>query len=97
MFVESDDEDSSLAGKFGVCDTADECYACTERVILNYELNQLELPPESLIEEDEQIKLCVSCLHSMAGPVEDCSIEEVFDWVPYYITPLYNECWYRWN
>ena len=98
MFFESDDEESSLKGKFGVCDTADECYACTERVILNFEEHQLELPPASCIQDDEQIKLCVNCLQSMAEPVEEeYKVEEVFGWIPYYLMPLYNEFGYRWN
>ena len=62
LFENEDDEASELEGKFGVCETSEECYVCTKRVILNLELGQLEIPPETLIGEEEQINLCMECL-----------------------------------
>ena len=84
MFFENEDgEDSSLEGRFGVCETSDECYVCTERVILNFELNQLEVTSDSCIGEEEQIYLCLICLASMFSPTYVGDREDVFEWNEY--------------
>ena len=92
MYFENGDEEASLEGKFGVCETSDECYVCTERVILNFELNQLELPPESPIKEDERINHCMKCLHSMIAPASiEYNPEDVFDWHFYQILAFHPD------
>ena len=84
MFFENEDgEDSSLEGRFGGCETSDECYVCTERVILNFELNQLEVTSDSCIGEEEQINLCLNCLASMFSPTYVGDREDVFEWNEY--------------
>jgi len=42
---DEDDEDYQFGGgkKFGVCDTSDECYACTGRIVINLELLSFSL------------------------------------------------------
>jgi hypothetical protein len=93
MLFENEDEEEfqDLGGKFGVCETSEECYVCTERVTLNLELGQLEIPPETLIGEEEQINLCMECLTHMFYPTWVADRDTVFEWSMYQVLAFHPD------
>ena len=93
---DEDDEDSWVSGgkKFGVCDTSDECYACTGRVGINLEMCQVEEAFDADIDDDETITFCKDCLQSMMHPALSCiSYDPVdeFSWIHYFIVALHPD------
>jgi len=74
--------------KFGLCKKSTECYACTERVIIDFELLVIEEAPNSFITEDEIVKFCPDCLIKMNIPVMLYNSRDVILWDVYKVTEL---------
>jgi len=93
---DEDDEDSWVSDgkKFGVCDTSDECYACTGRIVINLELCQVEETLTSDIDEDETITFCENCIQSMMrSSLVGISYDPVdaFSWQRYFVVAFHPD------
>jgi len=80
--------------KFGWCDTSDECYACTGRILIDLELCQVKKASDANIDEEETITFCEECLQSMMNPVlSGISYDPVdaFSWQRYLIVAFHPD------
>ena len=91
---EDDDETLDSVQKFASCETSDECYSCTGRIILNLEFCRVEEAIDAHIADNEIIKLCVTCLQNMARPfLVGISYDPVdaFSWMEFEIVAFHPD------
>ena len=90
----NNDDENSNGQKFGLCDTSDECYACTGRILINLEMCQVEEAFDADIDDDEIITFCNDCIQSMMRPaLIGISYDPVdaFSWIHYFIVALHPD------
>ena len=84
---EDDDESLDSVQDFAPCETSEECYACTGRITLDFDLCQAQEVGNVYIGEDETILLCRDCLQKMGNSMVSLfgisyNPVDAFSWMP---------------
>ncbi len=84
-FTTGDDDGDFLEPKnnkkFSSCETSDECYICTGRIVLDFQACQIKDAP-NVVNNEETILLCVQCIQYMLCGISYNPIDAV-SWETY--------------